>query len=127
MEQGMEQGTGKGYTGASNAPRHEYSDEFETIWLKYPQRAGSNPKIDAYRAFKATLKRGADIALVDKGLDRYIRFCKATRKIGTETVLQTKTFFGPSERWKEEWTLPRQGAAISTANDDAIDRALGTH
>ncbi len=102
-----------------------YAPAFEHIWLLYPKRAGSNPKLDASKAYSATIKRGADPVDVEAGLRRYIRFCEATGKIETECVMQTRTFLGSSKRWAESWDLPKCGAALSHANNDAIARALG--
>jgi hypothetical protein len=112
---------------SDDSPRASSSDadSFQHLWRMYPERAGSNPKLDARRAFNATLKRGNDLDEIEAGLKRYIRFCETTGKIGTETVMQAATFFGPSERWSEPWKLPRQGAALTHSNDDAIARAMG--
>ena len=102
-----------------------YAPEFEQFWMQYPKRAGSNPKRDASKAWNATLKCGAAPDEIEAGLRRYIRFCEATGKIRTETVLQAKTFLGRSKRWAESWDLPKSGPALSHANDDAISKALG--
>ena len=48
---------------------------------------------------------------------RYRKFCEATGKIGTETVMQCATFFGPrTEAWLNDWTPPRQTAQPAQPN-----------
>ena len=81
-----------------------YSERFEVSWKTYPKRAGSNPKKAAYKAWKA---RGAEAVFdMNLGTCKYANFCKATGKIGTEYVMQAKTFFGPDRHYLEDWNLP---------------------
>lgn len=82
--------------------------EFDQFWSQYPRRAGSNPKLNAIKAWNASIRRGVSPADVLNGLHRYVAFLAATDKVGTETVLQASTFVGPSERWKESWDPPRR-------------------
>jgi len=96
--------------------------EFDELWAHYPKRAGSNPKADALRAY--LVRRRDDkvpFETIKAGLVRYQRFCEATQKIGTERVMQAATFFGPSQRFAEEWTLPADLVIAS------VPEALATH
>lgn len=132
-----EAGTGTGAEGDASAaddgeskppdpPKEtEHETEFERLWLKRPRRAGNDPKQRAFNAFKARLRNGASVEDIESGMERYNRFCEATGKIGTETVMQFATFCGPDEPWSQDWRIPRQGASLSHSNDDAIARALG--
>lgn len=119
-----EEGKGKTPVGSASEP-DPVDDEFERLWLKRPRRAGNDPKGRALSAFKARLKNGATVEDIEAGMERYTRFCEATGKLDTETVMQFATFCGPDEPWKQDWRIPRQGASLSHSNDDAIARAMG--
>ena len=85
----------------------EYSPEFLELKAIYPKRCGGNPWPRAFKAFTARLKQGYDHAEIKAGLMRYATFCDKTGKTGSEYVLQAATFFGPDERWAEEYELPQ--------------------
>ena len=85
-----------------------YSPAFEAVWADYPQRAGGNSKRDAYKAWAARVKSGADPGAIHAGVLRYAAFLTATGKVGTEFVKQAATFFGPAEHYREPWTAPRK-------------------
>lgn len=84
----------------------DYERTFNEIWVDYPKRLGNNPKNLAYRAYNARRAEGITTALLWAGVSRYRKFCDATRKTGTEFVMQASTFFGPRYEFEEEWTLP---------------------
>lgn len=77
---------------------------FEQVWSRYPKRAGSNPKNKAQSAWNARKKLGVSPAVMANGLDRYIAFCEATGRVGTEFVMQAARFFGPSHEFENDWT-----------------------
>lgn len=85
-----------------------YSDNFEWLWSRRPQRSGSDPKDRAYKAYCARISEGVSERDMAAGLSRYGAWCAATGKIGTENVLQMATFFGPSEHWANNWDLPKR-------------------
>ncbi len=85
-----------------------YPEEFEVLWRRYPKRVGGNPKKAALAAWRAARRRHPQQVIAD-GLDRYIAFLTATKKLGTEYVQQASTFFGPSDRFLEEWAAPPAG------------------
>jgi hypothetical protein len=106
-------------TSASDAPNRDeslagddaekkqaYPQEFELAWGKYPKRPGSNPKRQAFKAWKARTKDGHDPAVILAGVIRYARFCQSTGKANTEYVMQAQRFFGPSCEFENEWSPP---------------------
>jgi hypothetical protein len=87
----------------------DYPESFEALWEARPRRAGNDPKPKAYQAYQARIREGrlteeqAHAAVL-----RYRKFCEATGKVGTETVMQCASFFGPkNEAWLNDWTPPR--------------------
>ncbi|MFW5453530.1 hypothetical protein [Thioalkalivibrio sulfidiphilus] len=89
----------------------EYPPEFETAWAAYPKRAGDNPKRRAFRAWSARAKEGHTADEMLAGVNRYAEFCRATGKVGTETVKQAATFFGPDLAFLEDWAAPAEPRA----------------
>jgi len=84
----------------------EYSLEFLELRKIYPKRPG-NPWPKALKAYSARIKQGYAHDEILAGLIRYVAFCDATGKTGSEFVLQAATFFGPDERWTDEYELPK--------------------
>lgn len=120
-----EAGTGTG-TGRkpSVAKATSTSQEFEAAWKTYPKRSGNNPKADAWKAWNARTSEGVTVDAMVAGMGRYAAWCEATDKLGTEMVMQAATFFGPSRRFEQEFTLPRttaKAAAAWKANDATIE------
>ena len=65
------------------------------------------------------MKRGVLPDDILKGLARYRSFCIATQKVGTEYVLQAKTFLGEkNEGWKQDWAVTESLTSSSTNEDD---------
>lgn len=93
-----------------------YSPEFEEIWAAYPKRNGSNPKKAAYFAYRQRIKEGINGEEIRKGLHCYAAWSQATGKIGTETVMQAKRFFGPGREWDNEWALPSRPMKLPRDN-----------
>ena len=92
--------------------KSEYPKWFEDAWKAYPKRAGSNPKLQAYRAANARIDDcySDEVKTIDKvmldGVNRYAAFCKATGKVNTELVMQAQRFFGPSKEYLNDWSIP---------------------
>ena len=113
------EGNGKENTTATARPT-EYSPEFEEAWSNYPQRAGDNPKLRAYKAWRARLAEKNSRALVlsmQDGVKRYANYCRVTGKTGTEFVMQAATFFGPDHRFMEPWNPPAPRPGRKTVED----------
>lgn len=85
----------------------EYSPEFLELKAIYPKRCGGNPWPRAFKAYNTRIKQGYTHEEIKAGLIRYATFCEKTGKTGSEFVLQAATFFGPDERWEEEYELPK--------------------
>lgn len=90
--------------------KNEYPDDFEATWRTYPKRAGGNPKRSAFKAWSARIKNGATTEEILLGVERYRKFIAATGKQNTEFVMQAATFFGPDERFREDWNAPAQAS-----------------
>lgn len=86
--------------------RARQDGRFEAAWLLYPKRAGGNSKTEAMRAWDARVAQGVPPEALHTGVMRYAEFCRATGKLGTEYVMQTARFFGPSLQWQEPWIAP---------------------
>jgi hypothetical protein len=80
-----------------------YPDSFEVLWKAYPSRSGNNPKDKAYSAYRSRLAEGHQPAEILDGVGRYAKFCEQTGKLGSEFVLQAKTFLGPSKGFSQPW------------------------
>lgn len=84
--------------------RNDYPADFEAVWEVYPSRPGDSKKA-AYKAWAARLAAGATVAEMLAGAQAYAAFVKAM-KIEPMYILQSATFFGPSERYSADWTPP---------------------
>lgn len=98
----------------------KYTEDFERLWVIYPKRRPSNPKIKAFKAFTARLKQGYSYDDIKSGLERYIACKEAENQIGTPYILQGATFFGPDEWFLEEWEAP-----VSEVKQDKSDFPAG--
>lgn len=90
--------------------KNDYPDDFEATWRTYPKRSGGNPKRSAFKAWSARIKDGATTDEILLGVERYRKFVAATGKQNTQFVMQAATFFGPDERFREDWVAPAQAA-----------------
>jgi len=95
--------------------KYTYPELFEEAWANYPQRDGDNPKVGAYRAFRARVKAGDDPAALIASASHYRDHCRAKGKEGTEYVQQAATFWGPK---KETWREYVDGPGNGTPKDD---------
>lgn len=75
----------------------------------YPRRAGSNPRHLAYQKWNSRVADGEDPATMAAGVKRYAKFCRATRREGTEYVMQACRFFGSNREYDESWDAPPPG------------------
>ena len=102
----------------------DYDTNFNAIWEFYPKRLGNNPKNLAYRAYNARRAENISVEVLSAGVLRYNAFCDATRKTGTEFVMQASTFFGPRCEFEEEWTLPTPETSQPRTNDEWLQKGV---
>lgn len=97
------------------------SDEFfEQAWSFYPKRAGGNPKPKAERAWRARLKSGTDPQAMLTGTVRYLEYCRAVGREGTEYVMQAARFYGPDREFEAEWEIPDEHKVPEMYLEDGI-------
>jgi|TARA_R110000823_G_scaffold261359_2_gene382078 hypothetical protein len=75
----------------------QYPEEFEKFWKAYPRRTGSNPKNQAYRAWRKAIKVVTPERLRST-LPGY--FAALNGKVGTEYVLMAATYLNQN-RYEE--------------------------
>lgn len=92
-----------------SASGNPYPDAFERLWEERPRRAGNDPKPKAYEAWKARIREGRITEQeAHAKVVAYRKFCEVTGKLGTETVMQLASFFGPkNEAYLQDWAPPR--------------------
>lgn len=95
----------------------EYPAAFESVWSLYPKRSGGNSKREAYIAWRARLRAGAPVEVLHAGVERYAAFCEAEGKVGTQYVMQGRTFFGPGDRYLETWEPSGNGTPPMVIRD----------
>lgn len=98
--------------------KNGYTEEFEIIWKAYPKRAGGNPKKSAFKAYNARRKEGVTHDELLAGVERYNAYAKAEGKEGTEYIMHGSTFFGPNERWKDEYATKKQRPRTPVTKED---------
>jgi len=102
----------------TNHGSFEYAPEFLEAWTVYPKREGSNPKMKAGRAWAARVRAGVDAGELIEATTRYRKYCDMKATTGSPYVMQASTFFGPDERWKDDYSVDKLGSA---------DRSLLAH
>jgi hypothetical protein len=108
----------------TSADAEEIVRGFDLAWASYPKRAGGNNRKDALKAWTARCKAGVDTDLMHDGTVRYAAFCIATGNVGTKYVMQGATFYGPSERYADDWEIPK-AETVGALDESAVLRALG--
>jgi len=93
--------------------------DFQAI---YPKRAGDPNWRGAWKAANARILEGYSPAEFIEGARRYAAYCKATGKVGQETVQQASRFLGPSKPFLLPWDLPATKA--QQQQDANIDAGL---
>jgi len=104
------------------AVTNAYTDDFNDLWLIYPQRVGSNSKVDAFRAYNARITEKVPHTDIMQGVRRYNGFCVANGSINTCYVLQACTFMGKSHHYLNKWEVTKEMTMIKlpTNNDDLM-------
>lgn len=85
--------------------RYEYTEAFESAWAGYPKRDGPNNKRAAFKAWQARLAQGVGSEEMQDGVQRYAAYLEARGKAGTSFVMHGSTFFGPNERYADEYPI----------------------
>lgn len=94
-------------TPKKKASRHEYDPRFLEAWSELPARSGSDPKWDAFKAWRARVEKDkVDPVELLEGAKRYAIYCDLAGKTDTELVMQGVTFFGPNEHFRNPWEAP---------------------
>jgi uncharacterized protein YdaU (DUF1376 family) len=113
---------------AERASRETYKNYWnDEKWIDYklrmPNRAGGQDDVGAKKAWRARLREGHTWDELLSGADRYNAYCVAAGKVGTEYVMQRKTFCGPGKRFLEEWEIPAEvgGNGAWTPPSDEVD------
>lgn len=116
--------------------RVEYPPDFESAWVDYPKRAGTNSKSDAFKQWRARLAecesdedRSKLRSVMQTGVNRYAAFCYGTNKVGTELVMQADRFFGKGMHFLTPYEVPPTNgktppAAQMYANSEEATREL---
>jgi hypothetical protein len=102
--------------------RNDYPADFEAVWEVYPSRPGDSKKA-AHKAWAARLTAGATVAEMLAGAEAYAAFVRAM-KIEPMYILQSATFFGPSERYAADWTPPEVQTKPAGGNWWAADATI---
>lgn len=92
---------------AASQPASGYPEVFELTWACYPKRPGANKRA-AFKAWNARVNAGVDPNDIIAGVQRYAKYCDATKTTGTRYVKQPETFFGPDEHFEQQWEAPAQ-------------------
>lgn len=93
--------------------RSDYTDEFEKAWKAYPSRPGAS-KADSFKAWNARLSSGADPLAITAGVNRYAAYCIAVN-VEPQFIKQPSTFFGPSEHYLSDWSIPQHRAVAAVS------------
>jgi hypothetical protein len=92
----QKRGTANGTeSGTTKKAKNEYDEEFDALWQIYPRRIN---KVNAYKAYCASVKRGASMEEMTLAVRNY-----ASERVGQEEqyTMHGATFFGKGERWRD--------------------------
>lgn len=96
----------------------EIEESFAEAWGIYPKRVGGNSRKAALAQFRARVLAGAEPRELVAGTRRYAAFCEADpERSQGQFVLMGSTFFGPQERYDEQWEIPAAGLARNNGNN----------
>jgi hypothetical protein len=87
---------------------HEYEQEFEQLWRAWKGRAPNSRKAGLKR-YAERRRAGVSFEILKKAVISYYYYCREHGILGTEKMMMTQTFFGPNERWKGPFKIPRGG------------------
>lgn len=94
---------GKGWPAkpAKTNGRYVYPEEFDRAFALYPERAGGNPKLGAYRAARVLVRGGLALKILVDTAGNYATWSRKSRILGSRNVMQAKTFWGPDEPFRD--------------------------
>ena len=96
------------------AKKPDLDELFEACFQIYPSRGGAgNSKKAGFRAFCARIRAGVLYEDLFTGTVRYRAWCDHVGNTGTKFAKAASTFYGPDEHWTGDYTLDKQGRAIS--------------
>jgi hypothetical protein len=101
--------TGTGVPTAAAPPRRRPKTDdgwFSEFRRVYPKRSGDQGWTKALRAANARIAEGHTPDEMINGATRYLGYCQATERVGSEFVKQAATFLGPDKHFLERWTPP---------------------
>ena len=93
----------KGRLGNNNTPskpRHDFSEEFERVWNRYPKKQG---KSDALKAFNKARNEGISLETIEEGLDHYL-FYISKKITDTKYIKNGSTWFN-QHCWEDDYTV----------------------
>jgi len=93
-----------------------YTEDFNIVWEIYPKRTGGNSKHDAFKKYMSRIKEGVTHEEIYAGVKRYLLFCDATNKSGTEYVKMASTFLGSGKHYLEKWGIQNESAKSDKIN-----------
>lgn len=108
-------------TGERFVSRFENGPDFDRFRLAYPDRGGSQPWKRAMDEATKRVNEGHDFEEMIAGAGRYLRFCEATKQVGTRFVMQAATFLGPEKHFLEPWDAPPPDPGRKTSGDRILD------
>jgi len=80
------------------------ADVFDEAWAAYPKRP-NNSRADAWRAWQARVRAGADPAAMLAGVQAYASYVEREHT-EPQYVKRAATFFGPGEHWLADYAPP---------------------
>jgi hypothetical protein len=84
----------------------DYSDDFEKAWSLYPKRPNNNKKL-AWRAWNARVNEdGIKPEVLIAALKKYREYAKTLES--KTFIMQASTFFGPSRRFEDDFSIEKQ-------------------
>jgi len=101
-----QKGTRKG-TRSGKKGEEVYLAEFEPLWRAWKGRPNNSKKL-AQDKYIARRRQGISAEDLKAAVRRYYNYCKKEDTLGTSSMMQASTFFGPNERWKDEFAEGRK-------------------
>jgi hypothetical protein len=94
----------------------ERREHIMLIKARWPKGAGHEDWIGAEKAIDQIRGNGTAWEIIEGGVDRYGRFCRATNRL---VANPGKWFREPSQPWLSEWAIPPKPGQKAAPNHDA--------
>jgi hypothetical protein len=100
-----------------SATRPVADSDFDEFRKVYPKRLGIDPRAPALKKFQEAIRGGAEPAAIIAGAVRYAEHMRKAERIGTQYVMQSKTWL--NQRVWEDYaaTAPPQGNQLAAERD----------